>query len=379
MGKKRRQKQNSAASEPSEFNLTPLLTALVWAHFFARWLVPTEGTPEGQTLWLSASTLLVCSLWFWWQSKLRTRLSFKLIDAAVWAFVGAHILSAVIGLFGEGHKRATLNMLWEWFTLGILVTTLRQTLLTVFLRRQFFSTLIALGVALSVYGIWQHYFWYTANFKVYSEARSELDALIENDSRTQNETQRLNALQSQLIAEGVPLQQPQRGLFERRLRDSSEPLGFFALANSFAAILLVAFVFIFSRLLHSLATLMNQHGVSEDPAHGPPTLTTWIRSHWLLLASLTLLVFTLLLTKSRTAFVACILGSTLVTTLVVLQLRPEIKKRVLLLGLIAIVLLTALIAGAAMTGSLDVQVITEAPKSLNYRLLYWSGDARCHC
>ena len=379
MGKRRRQSRRTSDSEPAKSGtggLDSLLTLLLWALFFARWLLPTEASPEGETLWLSTFTLPVAAFWFWWQSKqLQPRLSPGLLDAAVWSLAGAHILSAILVIAGEGDKRLALNMLWEWFSLAVLVSTLRQTLLTESARDRFRQVIVTFGMALAVFGIWQHYYWYESNIAEYEALRSELTELEAASSLTAEQAERRLDLLVQFQSDNIPLQEPQRGLFELRLKDSKEPLGFFALANSFAGVLVVVTVLLAAGLLQSLLAAVQtpRDKTATDPQS---SIRVWLIENSAQLGCLVVVGFTLLLTKSRTSFVGATAGVVVASLLCLAGLRKEALKRVLPVAAVGVLLVAVLVGGAFATGSLDIEVLTEAPKSLEYRLQYWRGTAK---
>jgi hypothetical protein len=391
MGKSRRQTNRNRASaqastsSPSELNLEPLLATLLWALFFARWLVPTEGTAEGDSLWLAAFTLPVAAIWFWWQSKRPVPcFSPGLFDAAVWSLAGAHILSAILVLVGEGEKRLAMNMLWEWFSLAVLVSTLRQTLLRQAARQRFLQTLVTLGIVLSLFGTWQHYFWYAGNIREYESQRSELDQLEASPTLSAEDARRRSELQADFLRDSIPLGGPQRGLFERRLRDSSEPLGFFALANSFAGILSVVTVLLVAGLLRSIVASIQTRlapDSSTETASQPDAVTAVSIRDWLIkngvpIGCLAVVGYTLLLTKSRTALIGTAAGVGLAALMSLAGLKRDALKQVVIVAALAILLAGILTGGAIATGSLDIEVLSEAPKSIQYRFQYWSGTAQ---
>ncbi len=365
MGKRRRQSRRTSDSEPAKSGtggLDSLLTLLLWALFFARWLLPTEASPEGETLWLSTFTLPVAAFWFWWQSKqLQPRLSPGLLDAAVWSLAGAHIFSAILVIAGEGDKRLALNMLWEWFSLAVLVSTLRQTLLTESARDRFRQVIVTFGMALAVFGIWQHYYWYESNIAEYEVLRSELSELEAASSLTAEQAERRLDLLVQFQSDNIPLQEPQRGLFELRLKDSKEPLGFFALANSFAGVLVVVTVLLAAGLLQSLLAAVQtpRDKTATDPQS---SIRVWLIENSAQLGCLVVVGFTLLLTKSRTSFVGATAGVVVASLLCLAGLRKEALKRVLPVAAVGVLLVAVLVGGAFATGSLDIEVLTEAPK-----------------
>ena len=389
MGKSRRQtnrnRDSARASSSPELNLQPLLTSLLWALFFARWLVPTEGTADGDSLWLAAFTLPVAAFWFWWQSKRQIpRFSPGLLDAAVWSLAGAHILSAILVLVGEGEKRLATNMLWEWFSLAVLVSTLRQTLLRQASRQRFLQMLVTLGIGLSLFGTWQHYFWYAGNIREYEAHRSELDQLDAAPSLSREDARRRSELQAAFLRDSIPLGDAQRGLFERRLRDSSEPLGFFALANSFAGILSVVTVLLVAGLLQSIIAAIQSRlapdfsagAASQSDAVTAVSTRDWLITNGIPIGGLAVVGYTLLLTKSRTALIGTAAGIGFAALVSLAGLKRDALKQVVIVATLAVLLAGILTGGAIATGSLDIEVLSEAPKSIQYRFQYWSGTAQ---
>ena len=143
-----------------------------------------------------------------------------------------------------------------------------------------------------------------------------------------------------------------RSLFESRLR-STEPTGMFTLTNSLAG-------FLIPWLLLSIGWLKNSLAGPID----------WKRVAGLGLA-IVLIGTCLLLTKSRTAWLASLFGLGLIG-LYGSTVGRRVSWRIPAIGLS--VFLGLFMLGFAI-GVLDVEVLSEAPKSVIYRLQYWQGAA----
>lgn len=352
------------------------MTTLVWGLLIARWFTPTEGTAAGDTLWLTALTLATASGIAWamhrfevtWQRPDR-------LDVAVWLFSGAHIISALSVIMTSGDKRAATNMLWEWLSVAATYSLVRLAM-TRHSRPGLLRLLTMTIVALSCYGIWQPLVWYPSNLSDYEALIAEYEevqAATAEPSASPDAQRRLRELQGQIISQGIPLSGPQRELFERRLRDSKEPLGFFALTNTFAGILAIGAVLLSGALLRFL---LSTDG--KDPGEGS-TGRESIRKHkghltiWG--AGLSLVVYCLFLTKSRSAWGGAVAGLAALAVAELLVSRRSAGLRRFMPYFVGACLIVALLGGiAAATGALDIEVISEAPKSFQYRIEYWTGS-----
>jgi MFS family permease len=196
--------------------------------------------------------------------------------------------------------------------------------------------MIALAVALSSYGLYQYFHDMPMTRAAY-EANPDL------------------ALQQ--AGESYPEGSRERQLFEQRLR-STEPMATFALANSLAGVL--------APWLVALAVVATSVG----------TVTHGRKLAWLGAAvAAGVIAFCLVLTKSRSAYLATAVGIASVA-LGLAWRRGNVWRR----GKGAIAILVAagvaaalLVAVAIGVGGLDVEVLSEAPKSLGYRLQYWQS------
>lgn len=361
------------------------LTAAIWALLFARWFTPAEATAEGGTLWLVLATGITAAVWAWQQTRSERPWFYRdRITAVVLALVATHLLSAGIVLTGRGQKLLAANMFLEWIVVGVQFVLLQQTLLTSPRRRAFLQASLLLWTVLAGLGMWQHFSLFPQRATEYAELRAEFDRLqttrpvSAEDARRQ--LARLNEIRRDCVAQGVPLDGPARGLFERRLRDSTEPMAFFALANSLGGMLASSLL-----LLAPLSiTRLTARGSWRTLAKVVPLLVALIVG------------CCLLLTKSRTAWVgtfvalgvwgmveACRKAGWLrtqqpapVATSDQTLMEPRRRRfggRSIVVSLVVLGLLVGIVTRL---GGLDTQVLSEAPKSLRYRLEYWTATAR---
>jgi hypothetical protein len=143
-------------------------------------------------------------------------------------------------------------------------------------------------------------------------------------------------------------------LFDDRVR-SVEPLATFALTNSLAG-------YLAPWLIVGLGMGMGLGRVAPGP--GRTRL-------WAAVACATLPVaLCLLLTKSRSACLAALLG----IVLVALSGGKHLRRSGLLIAAAAAVAVGALVAITLAVRGLDVQVLSEAGKSFGYRLQYWQAS-----
>ena len=240
----------------------------------------------------------------------------------------------------SGDRAAATFLTLEWSALIALWLLLR--IMTPAVRSMMFTVLLATCVGTAFYGFAKYFVLNQQTVEWYQAQLARLDA-----ATTQTERQ---SIERELQQQGVPSDRTGRELFQRRLLDSTEPTGPFALANTFAGVLAVAFVLLL--------------GVLTDS--GPPrrSPSVW----WSCLLSAAAIGFCLVLTKSRTAWVGCGVGMAVV---LVQRLRSarQLWKAAALAGGLAVMTLGLGIG----TGLLDREVVLESPKSLQYRLFYWMG------
>ncbi len=335
------------------------------ALFVGRLLTATEGASQGSTLGWSIAALLILSL-----AGMVTFLGGATIprwtgsDLVLSALCVAPLLSAAIHR-GSGDARATVCLVFEW--LGLAATWFGLRIITTSAgdsRAQLWRLVASIAVAVSLLGTWQHHNGYSAARAEYTrlvDEVAELQAIIAEGSRSERATaaRRLRELENEMLSAGIPNDERGRKLWESRLQASSEPVGLFALANSFAGFLLVGLfawgVSLFPRLSDNRQSI----------------------AHWLLLGlAISLIGYCLLLTKSRTAW-----GGSLVVVLLVAwtlrnQKRTSSSRRSWLVAAGITGLMLLLVGVAAMTGGLDRFILLEAFKSLRYRGEYWVGTWR---
>lgn len=327
---------------------SPPLSRQVWfgllmAAFFVRFYLPAESAAQGDTLWIAALGI-ICGLVGVVAARGKVTAAFRWDwrDAAVAVWIGGQVAAGLWVVFGTGDKRAAINMIWEWAGVGMIWLSLRCALVEESLRRSVVLALIVTGTVISGLGLYQHY---VSQPQVVAEFGPLFDQLrAGNDSV---------AIRQKLARAGIPTEEPGLTLFEKRLRDSREPLGLFALANTLGGFLAVCLVL-------SLGQILAAARLREGWSRMLPWLTIVGTIGWCLL-----------LTKSRTAWIGCIVG---IAVLVASRFRFSPRSRNWLIGG---VVTTGLLAALLFRfGGLDRQVLSEAPKSLSYRLQYWQATCR---
>ncbi len=365
--RKQKSSRREPVSEPGDFLLS-LFQLVVGMLLVARLLIPTESAAQGDTLWLVQLWLAAGLLWVLSCHRQRDfRIRFDRFDVLLAVVVLGHVVSAVVVVLTEGQKRAAINMLWEWVGLGLSFFLMRQALRSLIDGRRLLLAMVVATASLAGLGLWQHYVFYPQTSIQYGELRRAVDelktapkpaSLREQVSRNQQIRQR----QRDLIEFGVPtdaLTGQQRRLWENRLRISSEPFGFFALANTFAGILSAWLVVAVGVLWASWRTI---------------TKNGWQKFASLL--TVALIAYCLLLTKSRTAYVGCIFGILALAWQGLPRHSGKSIRKLITWLVLGTAVLSAGIGLAGLTGGFDRQTISEAPKSWRYRMEYWTGASR---
>jgi hypothetical protein len=271
----------------------------------------------------------------------------RLADIGVSLFVGGHVLSGLIVLATIGQKRYAANLVVEWLGLGAAWIVLRELVAMPAWRSRVTVTLLAAATAAALFGIWQHQVILPQMARDYGpKIAAAREALARGET---------HPFQRELAANGIPTTEPGLSLYERRLRDSREPFGMFALANTLGGLLASALVW----------------GAAALAWKTRPRSVRWWLGVTACLAMATCLIFT----KSRTACVAAVVGL-VVVGVHALSLRGWSRTR-MMIGCGAGLAVAALVAMAAFAaGVWDREVLAEAPKSLGYRWLYWQGTGR---
>jgi hypothetical protein len=305
----------------------------------ARLLVPTESAAIGDTLWIVVLLLLAATIHTVGRWQAGHRLQLDGFSVAITVIVVGHLVSGVWIVATEGHKRWAVNIMWEWVSLGAMCLVLRRS-------KAALTVATTMLVVLAGHGIWQ----YAVDFPA---LRAEYAGHVSGDGSALDRIRH----QRELSLQGIPESESVRKLFADRLA-SLEPLGPFALANTLGGLLAVALLLGGASLLESKRSI-GQYVVG--------------------VLVLVPVAYCLFLTKSRTAFVAVLAGFALFGFRRFLnrnkpaEPQPATSGHGRLIATGLIVLTAAIIVAAVATGGLDEQVISESPKSLQYRLMYWQG------
>lgn len=310
--------------------------------FLTRYLLPTEGSGEGHTAVLCAAWIALAALvsWLDWRNGTVWRVDWK--DAAILGVTAPPIVSGIFSPFMEIEQRAAQNILLEWISLAVSLLLLRRLLSEAGLRRVLAAGIVSVLTAVAVHGLWQHYVWYPQTAQQLVEYE-QLEALT---TLTGEQEQRKQDLLRTLGPEFVSADPVARNMMRDRLVNSTEPLGFFALANTLAGILGVAIVFV---------------ALSRNPTSRPALAFRIVAG--------SLLLVTFLLTKSRTAYLAAFLTAACVVLLVFGRRVPWKQVGAAVAASVGIVVLLLL------TGGLDLAVLTESSRSLAYRIEYWTATS----
>jgi len=296
-------------------------------------LIPSESAVSDGThvVWIMAWLVLAAAGLVSGSRGANGRWRFGGTETLVVLFLVMHSASALV-MLSAGEPRLTLNAMWLWIACGLLLLATRQWFRSPRSQRALASALMALAVGLSVYGFYQ---------VGYSDPL--LRARYAQDPEQTLRDAGIDA----------PPGSPQRYHWESRLA-SREPIGSFALTNSLAGF-----------LTPCLLLLVYVAGSFRGRAsNGWPYAVN--------VAGLTLAVAgCLVLTKSRSAYGAALLG------LALLALTRAVPRRRLRWHVLVGVMAAAIIATGLVVrlGGLDRQVVTEAPKSLTFRLQYWQATA----
>lgn len=335
---------------------------LLSAVFVARLVTPTEGAGIGETIWIAQLALLALLAWaFGCYQERKLALPSESIDIAAGLLVGGHILSALLIVLGTGDKRSALTMLWEWVGVGATYFLIRQGAGSVQFRRDMLSLVMAIAVPLAVVGLHQYFLGYADVQRQYGSVKSRWDELQQRLPQLTAHDAAIEEAQveREFARLGVPLTEGARVMWEQRIFESREPFGMFALANTFAGVLGVALVLWI--------------GATADRFQ-------FRQVRWPLVfaeLSCVLVGYCLVLTKSRTAYVAMTVALPLWMLLSYGWARiTRIRKLWLVVG--AVILAVFMVVGWE-TEIFDQLLFIEAGKSLKYRSEYWAGTWHMLC
>ncbi len=234
--------------------------------------------------------------------------------------------------FGSIHARPAANVTLVYVGAAACIFSLVQLLQNERVRNGILALLIVLAAGLSAHGFYQYFV---------SSPKMASDYFELDESQKQRELMSLNLDPNPGSAD--------RQHFEDRL-ESTEPTATFALGNSLAGFLAPVIVLIIASLF---------------------TEATGQR-RWSLLAPLSVFLVAclicLMLTKSRTAYLATMAG---VAALIFAAGAKIVDRRWLAMGGAAIIVIGALIMLGVLVGGIDIEVLSETLKSFSYRVEYW--------
>jgi len=236
---------------------------------------------------------------------------------------------------GTGDERVSLNGLWQWVGFAAVFTLCLQCLRPGREMRAIVVVMLAAATAISCVGIY--------------------DSLVQIPNLrmeyfNSNEVERMGMLQQAGIGDAA-IGSPARYHFESRLQ-SPEPFVTFSLTNSLAGFLAPWLLIILGMIITTQRTDLSRSTLAKS-------------------LTLVLLIFVcLLLTKSRSAWCAVLLGTVYLTVVQFQVSRQRIARGLGLSG----VLLTVAVGCAWFTNRLDMKILSEASNSLLYRLEYWRSS-----
>jgi hypothetical protein len=303
-----------------------LVAALLVARAYFAGEDAERGTGSGWVLALLLTVGIAIAA-AWLGRAVRVRLSR--------ADLGVAVLVVLIGLSlaQAADRRPAITLSWEWVALGLSYAMLRSLPRSDAELHALVGALLATACALSAAGYYQRFVEDPDTIAMYKKDPERALALA-----------------------GVSDDPASRRRFENRLMQSTEPRATFALANSLAGFLVGPAV------IGAAAVLGLAVGGKSRARLGPILLAAF---------PLAMLLSCLVLTKSRSASVGLIAG----LAAVVLRHRGRAMLRKLALaGLVLVVALGAIVFVGSKARVLDRKVLTEAGKSLRYRVEYWQAS-----
>ena len=352
--------------EASDSLLSILLTVCTGL-FLGRMLMPTESSHQGDTILFVFFWMILFSVvcWLGMRNRIAFPASIDLIDVALFllAFLGPLVSLIALSIRG-GNLRTGWYSFWESTGTFITVFIIRKLMLK---TRSMLPIVLLLGIVvqMSGLGIYQHYVSYPEKRALVNPIAQRWEELEQEIAgATEGERIRLQRKQSKLQKEmsdyGIPLDDKMRKGLLNRLNNSSEPTARFALANTLGGVLALAAVLMIGFLFE--LTIQRQ---------------LWLKIVAAGLMSI-LVLYCLLLTKSRTALLGMIAGISLLFLYKTVR-STRVQPKYILAGAFTSVLLAVLFLVAFMTGGLDIEVVTEAGKSFRYRIEYWIATWNMLC
>ena len=353
---KRQRKNDPPASRPPGLAdwWRPGCLCLAIALLVATPLVPTERTElTGNALPYVMLWLVLALAWFAGAAWLHISLArLDWIDGLLVALAGWHVVSGLVMMY-HGAPRLTINAMWSWVSFAVIAVLLRQLVRGASEAKAVCSAMMAIAVCLAVMAFYQAFITYPAQRATYERDK---DAALERAG--------IHA------PEGSAL----RKQFEARLY-SSEPTATFSLTNSLAGYLAPWLVFAVGIAAVEGFGVQGSGFRIEEPGvrDREPTTRSFASVTWIgIVVTIFLLAFCLLLTKSRTAWLATLIGVAGVGAMVLwlCQLR-----KLLAVATCVNVGVVAVVVALGFAGMLPDRIISAAALSLKYRFEYWQSTA----
>ena len=336
--KKTKNLQETSVSAPQSSIAFPILHGSAAALFVATVLF------SGESLVRFGTGHLLTVLWFLlavscagWNYFAKNRSRFNDI-AVVLFFLGITVSVLVHLVPGQGCMRYGLNSLFLWLELAAIYYVFRTILPGSKIRNTFLAIFIAIAVSQSLLGFYQ-----------YAVEMPQMVREYEADK------------ESFLAAIGITPGSAEQTLFENRIH-SPEPMGTYPLTNTLAGLLAPAFVLLTGLLIFG-----------RKKIDGPLILFDGILAFCIGLC--------LLLTESRTAYIATLCGITLIAGKIVWgqgweRFRFLFSRKILGPILLVATLFVATIGIAIFSGGLNIDLLSGAKKSLGYRIEYWESTCK---
>jgi hypothetical protein len=250
------------------------------------------------------------------------------------ASVGVMFMS-FLATRGTGDERMSLNGLWQWVGFAAVFTLCLQCFRPGREMRAIVVVMLAAATAIACVGIY--------------------DSLVQIPNQrmeyfNSNEMGRMGMLQEAGIGDAA-IGSPTRYHFESRLQ-SPEPFVTFSLTNSLAGFLAPWLLIILGMIITTQRTYLSWSSSAKS------------------LTLVFLISVCLLLTKSRSAWCAVLIGAVYLTAVQFKVSRQRIARGFCLTG----VLLAVAVGCAWFTNRLDMKILSEASSSLLYRFEYWRSS-----
>ncbi|WP_165069392.1 O-antigen ligase family protein [Paludisphaera rhizosphaerae] len=233
--------------------------------------------------------------------------------------------------------RIGVNLAWEWAAMGVAYLLLRWLPRTRGESAALVLGMVVTASAVAAYGIYQ--------------------GVVEIPQIQEQYRRNPEAAREQIGVSGGsdPADEVRRQALENRVLQSTEVFATFGLANSLAGFLVAPLVLLMATALEALA---------RKPAVGA---SRWPAILGAAIPGLILLTC-LVMAKGLSAW----LGLAVASGLLVLRGLRLVPRRVLMvLGVAGAVAVAGLVVAGVATRRLDVQILTQATRSLRYRFEYW--------